>query len=93
VGGETLHVAIAVEGTVHAVAPALRRPRGDYLFSAMLPEDAYAFAGARVEVFAVERSPSGPGLLRLPAQLATLQRGLRRHAAPLEGPSSREDSR
>ena len=67
-------MAIAVEGTVHAVAPVLRRPRGDYLFSAMLPEHAYAFAGARVEIFAVEPSPTGPELLRLPTQLATLQK-------------------
>lgn len=73
-GGETPHLAIAVEGTVHAVAPAFRRPQGDYLFSAMLPQRAYAFAGARVEVFAVETSPTGPALLRLPVQLATLQK-------------------
>jgi hypothetical protein len=73
-GGETPYVAVAVEGTVHAVAPAFRRPHGGYLFSAMLPQHAYAFAGARVEVFAVETSPTGPALLRLPAQLATLQK-------------------
>lgn len=74
-GEEPLYVAVAVGGVIHAVAPAFRSRRGDYLFSTMLPEDAYGFPGEPVEVFALADADGDgePGLLRIPTALAPLE--------------------
>ena len=72
---DPIYVAVAVEGTIHAVAPAFRGRTGDYLFSTMLPEDAYRFPGDRVELFALDFSNGVPGLLRITTYLGDLKPG------------------
>jgi hypothetical protein len=72
---EPIYVAVAVEGTIHAVAPAFRGRTGDHLFSTMLPEDAYRFPGDRVELFALDLSNGVPGLLRITTYLGDLKPG------------------
>jgi hypothetical protein len=77
-------VAVAVGGIIQAVAPAFRSRRGEYLFSAMLPEDAYHFPGESVEVFAVAEADGEPRLLRVPSALARIE--VRRLRALAAGP-------
>ena len=72
---EPIYVVVAVEGTIHAVAPAFRGRTGDHLFSTMLPEDAYRFPGDRVELFALDFSNGVPGLLRITTYLGDLKPG------------------
>lgn len=72
---ELPYVVIAVEGVIQAVAPAFSGRKGTHFFSAMLPEDATRDLRDRVELFALETSPSGPVLQRLTVFLGPLKPG------------------
>ncbi len=80
------HVVIAIDGVIHAIAPAFAGRKGTHFFSAMLPEGAYRSVDDRIELFALQSSPAGPVLHRLTVFLGPLKPG--RGTAPSPQPGS-----
>ncbi len=64
-------IALALDGRVRAVAPALARMRGGYLFSAMLPESAYA-PGVPLTLFLIDGRGESRVLRPIPYALGDL---------------------